>query len=167
MDQNLLIVLAVFVFISAIALCIQAGMLFAMYKATRSMEEKVVPLIPKIDALMDSSREAVEESRRQIHEISVRTADILDSTRNQLARVDEVLEDAAGRVRVQMDRAELVLDDAMNRTQETVVLVHRTIMKPLREIQGVTAGIRAALNYLSRGRRDGPVHATADEEMFI
>jgi hypothetical protein len=39
-------------------------------------------------------------------------------------------------------------------------------MKPLREIQGVSAGVRAALNFLMRGR-NGPVHATADEEMFI
>jgi uncharacterized protein YlxW (UPF0749 family) len=167
MDQSLLIILAVFVFISAIALCIQAGLLFAVFKATRNMEEKVMPLIPKLDALMESSRETLEESRKQIHEISVRTADVLDSTRKQLTRVDEVLEDAAARARVQMDRAELVLDDTMNRAQETVAIVHRSIMKPLREIQGISAGIRAALNFLARGRSDGPVHATADEEMFI
>ncbi|HTS76604.1 MAG TPA: hypothetical protein VMG40_10395 [Bryobacteraceae bacterium] len=167
MDQSLLIILAVFVFVSAIALCIQAGMLFALYKATRNMEDKVMPLIPKLDALMESSREAVEESRKQIHEISVRTSDVLDSTRKQLARVDEVLEDAVARARVQMDRAEMVLDDTMNRAQETVAVVHHSIMKPLREIQGITAGIRAALNFLARGRGNGGVHATADEEMFI
>jgi hypothetical protein len=61
----------------------------------------------------------------------------------------------------------MVIDDAMTRTQETVALVHSGIMKPLREIQGVTAGVRAALNFLMRGRNNGPVHATADEEMFI
>jgi hypothetical protein len=126
-----------------------------------------MPLIPKLDALVESSRLAVEESRKQIHEISIRTSEVLDSTRKQLARVDVVLEDAASRAKVQMDRAELVLDDAMNRTQETVAVVHRTVMKPLREIQGVTAGIRAALNFLARNRNDGPIHATADEEMFI
>jgi len=65
-----------------------------------------------------------------------------------------------------MDRAEMVLDDTMNRAQETVALVHSGIMKPLREIQGVQAGVRAALNFLVRGRHNGPV-ATADEEMFI
>ena len=167
MDQSLLIILAVFVFISAIALCIQAGLLFAMFKTARNLEEKTMPLIPKLDALVESSREAVEESRQQIHEISVKTSEVLDVTRKQLARVDEVLEDAAGRARVQMDRAEMVLDDTMTRAQETVAVVHQSIMKPLREIQGVTAGIRAALNFLARGRNNGPVHATADEEMFI
>jgi hypothetical protein len=166
MDQNLLIVIVVFVFVAAVALCIQAGLLFGIYRSARSMEEKVSPLLPKVDALVETSRVAVEDSRKQIHEITVKTNDILDVTRKQLARVDEVLEDAAGRARVQLDRAEMVLDDTMNRAHETVAMVHNGIMKPLREIQGVSAGLKAALNYLMRGR-NGPVHATADEEMFI
>jgi hypothetical protein len=166
MDQNLLIIIAVFVFVAAIALCIQAGLLFGIYRSARSLEEKATPLLPKVDALVESSRVAVEDGRKQIQEITFKTNEILDSTRKQLARVDAVMEDAAGRARVQMDRAEMVLDDTMNRAQETVALVHNGIMKPLREIQGVSAGVRAALNFLMRGR-NGPVHATADEEMFI
>ncbi len=166
MDQNLLIVMAVFVFVAAVALCIQAGLLFGIYRSARSMEEKASVLLPKVDALVESSKAAVDDSRKQIHEITLKTNDILDVTRKQLARVDEVLEDAAGRARVQFDRAEMVLDDAMTRTQETVAVVHNGIMKPLREIQGVSAGIRAALNFLARGR-NGRMPATADEEMFI
>jgi len=60
-----------------------------------------------------------------------------------------------------------VLDDTMNRAQETVVLVHRGIMKPLKEIIGVATGLRTALRYLLRGERPNPAQATADEEMFI
>ncbi len=166
MDQNLLIIIAVFVFVAAIALCIQAGLLFGIYRSARTLEEKTSPLIPKIDALVESSRVAVEDSRTKIHEITVKTNDVLDMTRKQLARVDEILEDATGRARVQLDRAEMVLDDTMHRAHETVALVHNGIMKPLREIQGVSAGLRAALNYLMRGRNGG-APATADEEMFI
>lgn len=166
MDQSLLIIIAVFVFVAAVALCIQAGLLFGIFRATRTMQEKVSPLVPKVDALVETSRVAVEDSRKQIQEIAVKTNDILDLTRKQLARVDEVLEDAAGRARVQLDRAEMVIDDTMNRAHETVALVHNGIMKPLKEIQGVSAGIRAALNFLMRSR-NGPVQATADEEMFI
>jgi len=166
MDQTLLIIMAVFVFVAAVALCIQAGLLFGIYRSARAMEEKASTLLPKIDALVDSSRAAVEESRKQLHEITIKANDILDVTRKQLARVDEVLEDATARARVQLDRAEMVLDDTMHRVHETVALFHTGIMKPLREIQGISAGIRAALNFLMRGR-NGPVHATADEEMFI
>jgi hypothetical protein len=167
MDQNLLIIIAVFVFVSAVAMCIQAGMLFAIYRTTRSLEQRAIPLLPKIDALVESSRKVVDDSRTQIHDITVKTNEILDSTKKQLARVDAVMEDATARAKIQLDRAEMVIDDTMQRAQEAVAVVHSGVMKPLREIQGVAAGIRAGLNYLMRGRQDGPLHATADEEMFI
>ena len=166
MDQNLLIIIAVFVFVAAVALCIQAGFLFAIFKTSREIERKAIPLFPKLEALVESSRSAVDDSRKQIHEITTKASEILDSTKTQLARVDEVLEDAAGRARIQLDRAEMVLDDAMSRAQETVAVVHSGIMKPLREIQGITAGVQAALQFLLRIRRPN-VQATADEEMFI
>src|SRR5580700_6603291 len=109
MDQSqLLIVVAVFVFVSAVAMCVQAWFLFGIYKAARAFQEKAVPLLPKMDALVESSRVAIDDSRRQIHEITVKTSDILDITRKQLARVDDVLADAGERARVQFDRAEMV-----------------------------------------------------------
>ena len=54
MDQNLLIVIAVFVFVAAVALCIQAGLLFGIYRSARTMEEKASTLLPKVDALVES-----------------------------------------------------------------------------------------------------------------
>jgi hypothetical protein len=87
--------------------------------------------------------------------------------RVQLARIDEVLEDASARAHNQLAHAELVLDDTMSRAQETVAAVQGGIMRPLREIQGVTAGVRTAFYYLMRGGRPSPAQATADEEMFI
>lgn len=167
MDQNLLIIIAVFVFVAAAALCIQAGFLFGIYKATRKFEERTLPLLPKVEALVESSRGVVDDSRIQIRDITFKTNEILDATRKQLARVDEVLQDAAARAQIQLDHAELVVDDTINRAQETVAFVHNGIMTPLREIQGVAAGLRAGLSFLMRGRNNGPVHVTADEEMFI
>ncbi len=166
-QQTLLVIMTVFVVIAAIALAIQAGLLFGMYRASRSLEENARRLVPKVEALVESSKSAVDDSRKLIDEVTLKTGEILDVTRKQLARIDSLLEDASVRARVQFDRAELVLDDAMTRAHETVALVHGGIMKPLREIQGVAAGVRSAINFLMRGRRPDPAHATADEEMFI
>jgi hypothetical protein len=41
------------------------------------------------------------------------------------------------------------------------------VLKPLKEVQGVAAGVRAAFFFLLRGRRANPSSATVDEEMFI
>lgn len=173
-QQTLLIVMTAFVAIAAIALLIQAGLLFAIFKSTRAVEqkaEKLMPqvqaLVPKVEALVESSRIAVEEGRQQIAAITSRTTAILDTTRTQLQRVDSLMEDVTMRAATQMDRAEMVIDDAMNRAQETVAMVHGGIMKPLRQIQGLTTGLQAAINFLLRGRNGGPARATVDEEMFI
>src|SRR5579884_3223364 len=182
MDQQaLLIVMTVFVAVAAIALIIQAGMLIGMRKSSRAVEAQVAKIAPKVEALipkiealtpkiesvLESSRAAIDESRTSFKEITSRTTAILDSTQRQLARVEEVVQDAAERARSQFDRAEMVLDDAMNRAQETVAVVHGGIMKPIREITGVAAGIRAAMHYFARGGRPSPDQATVDEEMFI
>jgi hypothetical protein len=164
--QNLLTVMTVFVFIAAVALVIQATMLFGIYKAARGLQENVQRLLPKTEALLETSRRTVEDSRKQIADITSKTGEILDITRKQVDRVDEILEDAAARARVQLDRAELVLDDAMARTQRTVALVEGGITKPIQQIQGVAAGIRTAITFLMRGRPN-PADAHADEEMFI
>lgn len=165
-QQTLLAVMTVFVCVSAAALLIQAGLLFGIYKSARGLQENVQRLSPKIDALLVTSRQTIEDSRQQIADITAKTGEILDITRKQVDRVDEILEDATSRARVQMDRAELVLDDAMGRVQRTVAAVEGGIVKPLLQIQGVAAGIRTAIAFLLRGRFN-PANAHADEEMFI
>jgi len=165
-QQTLLTVMTVFVCISAIALLIQMGMLIGIYRATRGMQESVQRLLPKIESLIDTSRQTIEDSRKQILDITSKTNDILEIARKQMERLDEVLEDATARAHVQLERAEMVVDDVMERAHSTVAVVHTGIMKPLREIQGVAAGLRAAIQFLMRGRPN-PTHATSDEEMFI
>jgi hypothetical protein len=165
-QQTLLTVMTVFVCISAIALLIQAGMLFGIYRSARVLQENVQRLMPKIESLIDISRQTVEDSRKQILDITSKTSGILETARQQLERVEGVIEDATARAHIQLERAEMVVDDAMQRAHETVALVHGGIMKPLREIQGVAAGLRTVLQFLLRGRPN-PTQATSDEEMFI
>jgi ABC-type transporter Mla subunit MlaD len=165
-QQTLLTVMTVFVCISAIALLIQAGLLFGIYRASRGMQETVQRVMPKVESLIETSRQTIEDSRKQIRDITSKTNEILDTARKQLKRVDEVMEDATARAHVQIARADLLIDDAIERANQTVATVHGGIMRPLREIQGLAAGLRTAFVFLMRGRPN-PTEATADEEMFI
>ncbi len=168
-DQTtvLLWIIAVFVLVSAIALCLQAGYLFGMYKTAKTMEQKVVPLMPKVEALVEAARTTVEQSRKQIVDITVKTNDILESARNQMVKIEDVVGDATVRAKAQMERVEMVLDDTMSRAHETVALLHGGIMRPLREINGIAVGIKAAFRHFARGNRPSVAQATSDEEMFI
>ncbi len=165
-QQTLLTVMTAFVCVAAAAMLIQAGLLFGIYKSARGLQENVQRLMPKIDGLLETSRRTIEDSRKQIADITAKTSEILDITHKQVRRVDEILEDAASRARVQLNRAEMVLDDAMGRAQRTVAIVEGGIVKPLLQIQGVAAGIKTAITFLIRGRFN-PANAHTDEEMFI
>jgi len=165
MDQTTLLV--IFVGLSTAALIFQAAMLYGTYKASRALQERIVPLVPKIEALVESSRSAIAENTLKLREITDKTNQILDTAKKQMETVEDLLEDASERTRRQMERAEILMDDAMDRAQATITLVHEGIMKPLRGVHGVVAGISAALHFLLRGGRPSPDRATVDEEMFI
>ena len=166
-ETVLLSILAVFVLISAIALCIQAVYLAGVYKTVRLLQQKVVPLVPKVESLVEATRSTVELTKKQIGDISTKTHEILDSAKGQVAKMDDIVTDAAGRARAQMERIEMVLDDTMSRIQETVVVIHSGVMKPLRQIDGIARAIRAIFWHLFGRRRPSPAQATSDEEMFI
>ena len=176
MDQNtLLTIMAVFVFVAAVAMVVQAGFLYGIYKAARGAQESVktfIPkaeaLLPKVHALLETSQQTIADSRAQIADITAKTSDILATTHKQVQRIDGLLEDASARARVHMDRADLMIDDVMGKAHHTANIVHSGILKPLQQVQGVAAGLKTALQFLSRGRpnpADAPLHA--DEEMFI
>jgi hypothetical protein len=46
-------------------------------------------------------------------------------------------------------------------------LVHSGLMAPLREINGIAAGLKAAIQHLIRTGRPAPDRLHVDEEMFI
>jgi hypothetical protein len=162
-----LALIAVFVAVSAAALVFQAAMLYGTYKASRELRDRIVPLTVKVDALVETSRTTVDEARIRMGEIATRTNQILDIAKQQMESVSEVVEEASLRTRRQLKNAEIVVEDALVRAQETVELVHKGILTPIRGINGVAAGVRAALIFLMRGTRPSPDQVTVDEEMFI
>lgn len=182
MDPNLLLaVLTFFVFLSALAMCLQAGLLFGIWKATRSLQQQVTSIMPQTKSILSKAEATLEESRKNIVEITARaneitarvseiTAkanDMMDVGKAQMAKIDEVITDATHRAKVQLERAELVVDDTMSRVHESVTAVHSGILRPIREIQGMTAGVRAAVQHFLRGGRPSVAQATQDDEMFI
>ena len=168
MDQNtLLIVMIVFVALTTVAMIVQMAVMIGLYKATRSAEQRIGAMLPQVEQLIRTSHTTIEQGRQQLLEITGKTNEILTLAHTQVARVDEVLADATRRARIQLERAELIIEDTLSRTQQTIGLVHSGVMRPLREIQGVTAGVRAAIRFLARGRRPSVNQITHDEEMFI
>lgn len=153
--------------IQVVLLAVMARTSWVMKKQATRLMAKAEPLIAKIEPIAEATQQVLEDVRRYAGEISSRTNELLELSHKQLVRVDEVLGEATARTRAQMDRIEMVMDDTVNRFQETTSLLQNGIVRPLKQINALTSGIRAALAYLSGGRRTTVEHATHDEEMFI
>lgn len=147
-------------------LVIAVAMLW-IYRSSRRMEEKVGLLLDKASPVLDSARSLVDDARPKIQEVIVRAAEITTLARDQMARLDALVTETSDSVRVQIERIDMVVGDAVNRVQETTAAVQGTILKPVREVNGLISGVRAALSTLARGNRASVDHATQDEEMFI
>jgi hypothetical protein len=166
-QTTLLSIMAVFVAICAIALLGQAVALLGLFIVARDLRAKIFAAWPQIEGIIGASKRTVEQAERHIAKIGDSSVTILDVTKQQIVRVDELLNDAGLRAKVQMERAEMVLDDTMTKVQQTVGILQRGVLTPVREIYGLVSGIRTALAHLSRGNRPTVEHVTSDEEMFI
>lgn len=166
-QQTLLIVLIVFVAVAAVALLIQMGTLLALFLIAKKLQTQVTEMLPEIQSIIGGTRRTIGLVEKHIDQIGTTSNSILDVTKGQVVKIDSLLSDAAARAKVQIERAEMVLDDTMGRAQETVSIVQRTVLRPIREIHGVLSGIRTSISYLGRSGRPTVDHATSDEEMFI
>jgi hypothetical protein len=155
------------VIVSAAALIFQAALLLGMYKASKDIRTQVTTIAGHTDSFVQSAQLSLEQSRKQISAVATKSSEVLDLAHRQLVRVDGVLGEATGRARIQMERVDLVLDDAVGRMSEALTLLNNGVIRPVREVTAVAAGIEAGLRYLFRSQRRTVERATSDEEMFI
>jgi hypothetical protein len=175
MNQEILLyIMTGFVIISAIAMCIQAGLLFGIYKSSKAMQEQTASIVPqaksilaKAESTLDQSRKNVVELTEKFVEITAKANQMMDIGKAQLLEIGTVVSDASSRAKAQLERAEMVVDDTVTRVHESVTAVHSGIMRPIREVQGVATGVRTAVSVFMRGGRPSVAQATQDDEMFI
>ena len=162
-----LILLTFFVAMTAVSFAAQAVAILRLAKTAKEMKERVDTFIPKAEKLIQTAESTIAETRTQITEITGKAHEILALTQTQLMRVDDLVADASARAKVQMDRVEIVLENTLTRVNDTVNSVHGTILRPIREITGVAAGVKAAVGHLLKGAPANVAQVTTDEEMFI
>lgn len=168
MNQELLLaVMAGFVVVAAIALCIQAGLLYGIYRSAKAVEEHTAALVPQAKSILTIAETTLQESRKHIVDITAKANEMMDTARAQLIKIDGLVTDATARARNQLERAEMVVDDTMGRVQESVAAVHHGILSPIRQVQGLAAGVRTAIGVFLSGGRPTVAQATHDDEMFI
>jgi hypothetical protein len=153
--------------LGALATIVQVALIFGIYKTARGINQRAEALQGRAESALDAMKQMVEENRPKIADITAQAAEVVASAKVQMNRVDAFLADATEQAKVQMDRVDAIMLDTMGKVQETTAVVQSTILKPVREVNGVMSGLRAALSAYSKSARTPVDSATQDEEMFI
>ena len=104
--------------------------------------------------------------------IDVMTTNFSESStlvRNQLGRIDATLTDALDRARLQVIRADELLNRTMDKVEETSEIVHKTVISPLRQVNGLMAAISTGVEVFLGQKRRHPKNGAGvpQDEMFI
>lgn len=161
-------IIAIAVFLACLAFVAQAGAVIALYRIARKMQEKAMPLADKAAPILDTAREIVIENRPRITEISTDAVEIARTARKQATQIGAMLDDTAKRAQVRIAQIDRKVDQTVVQVEEVGDAVKGAVLKPVREVNALMAGVKAALvTYAQGGRRTSVDHITQDEEMFI
>jgi methyl-accepting chemotaxis protein len=169
--------LTIFVFLTGLAVLLQAGVLLAMYLAMRKTSERMEALASevktKVMPSVEQAQEMMTEMRPKLGVIMDNIQDTSTLVRSQIQRVDATVNDVVDRTRLQVIRADELFTRTLDRVEQTSEIVQKTVVSPVRQISGLMQGITVGLEFLfaGRNRRNGGVREerrpVPQDEMFI
>jgi len=170
MDDNLL---RIFIAVTTFAIVVQAGILVGLYLTVRKSTEKMEALATEVKGkalpTIDTVQNLLVELRPKIETLSTNAAESSNLVRNQLGRIDATLTDALDRTRLQVIRADELLNRTMDKVEDTTEIVHKTVVSPLRQVNGLMAAVSTGVEVFFGQKRRHPKNGAGvpQDEMFI
>ena len=118
--------------------------------------EKMGPIADNVSTTLASVNRILVEVRPRVAEVSSDIAATVRAGRGHVERLGDLLD--------QIDQAVAGTVEQVQHVGETV---KHAMMRPVREVNGIAAGISAAVSTLVKGRKSSVDAATQDEELFI
>ena len=165
--------LTLFIAITAAAVVIQALILIALYLAVRKTSARMEALAAEVKTkalpTIETAHSVLVDLRPKVDQIAANVSQSTAMVRGQMERLDATLSDVIDRTRLQIIRADELVNRTMDRVEETTDMVHRTVVSPLRQINGLVQGLGVGLGFLLRRRRrpSGDGMGVPQDEMFI
>jgi len=168
--------LTVFVIVTALAVLMEAAVLFAIYRSlTRliqavgridaSLKEHLNPVLAAVQAIATAAREPVGT-------ILSNLADMSAVLRQRTHSADAVAAEVLNRARSEIVRADELVSGILLKVERASEVVERGVLIPIREISAIIAGFRKGFEFFV-GRRRPPApgerrqSAPQEEQLFI
>lgn len=129
--------------------------------------EQAGPALENARQVVANTNQVIVEARPRIVEFSDEAAAAARSARQQVDRIGELLHDAGDRARARLEQIDESVENTVGQVTQVGDAMKRAVMRPVREANGLAAGISAAVSTLVHPRKTSPGSVTQDEEMFI
>ena len=166
-QETFALIIAIAAVVSCVALLVQVFSLFGVYRSIKVVRDKVTDLAERAEPILTDARKLLSENKPKIDEITDKALEVVRLAREQATRLDAVLVETTDIFKAQVMRLDGVIDETVGKVQQTTDAVQNTVLRPIKEVSGIVAGLKAALAVFAQGQRSSVDQATQDEEMFI
>jgi methyl-accepting chemotaxis protein len=142
----------VLIAVTAAAVLLQAFVLLAMFlalkKSSRSIIEQIEDLKSSITPLVDNARGLLERVGPKLEGTTTDVAEIVRGLKLQAAEAEASLSEVLERVRKQTSRVDEMVTGLLNAVDRAGDYLSDVVNRPVRQISGVLASIRAIVESL-------------------
>ena len=129
--------------------------------------EQIKAVADRAEKVLASANRVIDDTRPRIAAISGEVVEIAKSGREQVERLGDLLHDAGEKARERLTQIDQTVENTIEQVGQASNAMKRAVMKPVREVNGLAAGISAVVSTLVKGRKSSVDAAIQDEEMFI
>jgi uncharacterized protein YoxC len=161
-----------FVVIAALALLSQTIILLVVIagaaKAAKSLKEEINELRSSVMPIVHTTRDLVDSLSPKVDKTVADIADIAHSVRKQAIEFEAVTAEVLTRVRHETGRIDTMFSGTLDAVDKAGQFVTHAVSKPVRQISGVLASLKAILEALRNP--EPPYHHNGtrdDKDLFV
>jgi hypothetical protein len=167
-------VITIFVVVAAVAIVVQMGILFALYKALRQSSDRMESLANRLEQkatpVLATAAAILDDAKPKLAELTTNLAESSAIVRAQVQQVGEATAEIVERARMNAARLDDFIVNAAHKVEATSDLLQNKVLNPMRRVRAMVSALNAGLSFLkaSRSRRaNKSAEQVEDEEMFI
>jgi len=167
--------LILFIAIAALAIALQAGVLFALYKAVVQSSARMEAIATRIEQqttpVLATAHAILDDARPKVAEITSNLAASTATVRAHVSQVAEATGEIVERARMQAARLDDMISSTADKIENTTEFLQNSVLGPVRRVQGIVQALSAGLSFFRNARNRSQARQAArapeDEEMFI
>ena len=162
----------IFIGVTALAVLVQTIILLAIFLAVRkgigSLKEEVEEIRSSVMPVIDTTRDLLKRLTPKLEQTVSDLSGMAKGLREQSADVEACAKEIVVRVRQQTARMDGMVSSALNAVDQASGFVAEAVNKPLRQLSGLLASVKAIIESLRASDPSRRARAESDEtEPFI